>query len=48
MEVETVRRFCQARHDAYVSSYEFFVRRIDAGDLAGDVSSPGGFDPTPS
>lgn len=35
LESETVRRFGQARHDAYISSYEFFVRRIDAGDLGG-------------
>ncbi len=35
LEAGTVSRYGQARHDAYVSNYEFFVQRIDAGDLGG-------------
>ncbi len=35
LEAGTVLRFGQARHDAYISNYEFFIQRIDAGDLGG-------------
>ncbi|MEM7532332.1 MAG: methyltransferase domain-containing protein [Chloroflexota bacterium] len=35
LESETVRRFGQVRHDTYITNYEFFVERIDAGDLGG-------------
>jgi len=35
LEQETVSRFGQQRHDTYISNYEFFVARIESGDLGG-------------
>ena len=35
LESETVRRFGQARHDTYITNYEFFVERMRAAQRHG-------------